>query len=97
MTQAEIKTELGTNRLFKDIMKRIKSGNWKQCSEAEKGLEQHKDALTMDNGIIFRVVVPFIPLKLRHLVLANWQKRMRHILGRMQLRLQSEQYHGGLE
>ena len=36
VTQAEIKTELGTNRLFQDIMKRIKSGNWKKCSEAEK-------------------------------------------------------------
>ena len=33
VTQAEIKTELGTNRLFQDIMKRIKSGNWKQCSD----------------------------------------------------------------
>ena len=27
VTQAEIKTEIGTNRLFQDIMKRIKSGN----------------------------------------------------------------------
>ena len=40
VTQAEIKTELETNRLFQDIMKRIKSGNWKQCSEAEKRFEQ---------------------------------------------------------
>ena len=71
VTQAEIKTELGTNRLFQDIMKRIKSGNWKQCSEAEKGFEQQKDALTIHNGIIFRGVVPFIPPKLRHLVLAK--------------------------
>ena len=52
-------------------MKRIKSGNWKQCSEAEKGFEQQKDALTLHNGIIFRGVVPFIPPKLRHLVLAK--------------------------
>ena len=52
-------------------MKRIKSGDWKQCSEAEKGFEQQKDALTLHNGIIFRGVVPFIPPKLRHLVLAK--------------------------
>ena len=71
LTQAEIKTELGTNRIFHDIMKRIKSGNWKQYSEAEKGFEQQKDALTLHNGIIFRGVVPFIPPKLRHLVLAK--------------------------
>ena len=71
VTQTEIKTELGTNRLFQDIMKRIKSGNGKQCSEAEKGFEQQKDALTLHNGIIFRGVVPFIPPKLRHLVLAK--------------------------
>ena len=52
-------------------MKRIKSVNWKQCSEAEKGFEQQKDALTLHNGTIFRCVVPFIPPKLRHLVLAK--------------------------
>ena len=71
VTQAEIKIELGTNRVFQDIMKGIKSGNWKQCSEAEKGFERQKDALTLHNGIIFRGVVPFIPPKLRHLVLAK--------------------------
>ena len=71
VTQAEIKTEFGTNRLFQDIVKRIKSGNWKQCSEAEKGFEQQKDALSLHNGIIFRGVVHFIPPKLRHLVLAK--------------------------
>ena len=51
-------------------MKRIKTGNWKQVSAAEKGLEPHKDALTIYNGIIFRGVVPFIPPKL-HLVSAK--------------------------
>ena len=71
VAKAEIKTELGTNRLFQDIMKQIKSSNWKQCSEAEKGFEQQKDALTLHNGIIFRGVVPFIPPKLRHLVFAK--------------------------
>ena len=71
VTQAEIKTELGIHRVFQDIMKRIRSVNWKQCSEAEKGFEQQKDALTLHNGIIFRGVVPFIPPKLRTLVLAK--------------------------
>ena len=66
-----IKTELGTNGLFPDIIKRIKSSNWKYCSDAEKGFEQHKDALTIHNGIIFRGVVPFISPKLRDLVLAK--------------------------
>ena len=46
VTKAKIKTELGTNRLFQDIMKRTKSGKWKQCSEAEKWFEQQNDALT---------------------------------------------------
>ena len=71
VTKAEIQTELGTNRLFQDIKKRTKSGSWKQCSEAERGFEQQKDALTLHNGIIYRGVVPFIPPKLRHLVLAK--------------------------
>ena len=47
VTQAEIKFELGTNILFQDIMKRIKKGNWKQCSAAEKGFEQLKGAPTV--------------------------------------------------
>ena len=71
VTQVEIKTELGTTRPFQDIRKRIKSGSWKQCSEAEKGFEQQKDELSLHNGIIVRVVVPFIPPKLRHLVMAK--------------------------
>ena len=71
VTHAEINTEPGTNRLFQDITKRIKSGNWKQCAKAEKGFEQQKDALILHNGIIFRGVVPFFPPNLRHLVLAK--------------------------
>ena len=54
VTQSDIKTELGSNRLFQDVIIRIKSGIWKQCSEAEKGFEQQKDALTIHNRIIFR-------------------------------------------
>ena len=71
VTQSDIKTELESNRLFQDIIKRIKTAIWKQCSEAEKRFEQQKDALTIHNGIIFRVVVPFIPPKLRTMVMAK--------------------------
>ena len=78
VTQAEIKTKHGTNRLFQNIMKRIISGNWKQCSEAEKRFEQHKDALTIHNGIIFNSNPNYDTW--------FWQKHMRHILGKKQLR-----------
>ena len=71
MTQSEIKTELRSDRLFQDVIKRIKSGLWKQCSEAEKGFEQQKDALTIHNEIIFRGVVPFFPPKLRPMVMVK--------------------------
>ena len=71
VTQSDIKTELGSNRLFQDVIKRIKSGIWKQCSEAEKGFEQQKDALTIHNGIVFRGVVPFIPPLLRPMAMAK--------------------------
>ena len=71
VTQSNIKTELGSNGLFQDVIKRIKSGIWKQCSEAEKGFEQQKDALTIQNGIIFRGVVPFIPSKMRPMLMAK--------------------------
>ena len=37
----------------------------------KKRFKQHKDALTIHNGIIFRGVVPFFAPKLRHLVLAK--------------------------
>ena len=71
VTQTEIKTELGTNRHFQDIMNWVKNGNWEHCSEAEKGFEQQNEALTIHNGIIFRGVVPFISPKLRQLVLSK--------------------------
>ena len=71
VTQSDIKTELGLNLLFQDVIKRIKNGISKQRSEAEKGFEQEKDALTIHNGIIFRGVVPFIPSKLRPMVMAK--------------------------
>ena len=51
-------------------MKRIESRSWKQCL-AGKGFEQQKDALAIQNGIIFKGVIPFIPPKLRLLVLAK--------------------------
>ena len=70
-TQSDIKTELGSNRIVQDVIKGIKSGIWKQCSEAEKGFEQQKDALTIHNGIIFQGVVPFNPHKLRPMVMAK--------------------------
>ena len=38
---------------------------------SKKAFEQQKDALTIHNGIIFSCVVPFIPPKLRPLVLAK--------------------------
>ena len=71
VTRAEIKTDFGTNRFFQDKMKRIKSGHWEQFSEAEKGLEQQKDGLKIQNVIILRGVNPFIPNKLRNLVMAK--------------------------
>ena len=71
VTQSDIKTELGSNRNFQDVIKSIKSGIKKQCSEAEKGFEQQKDALTIHNGIIFRGVVPIIPPKLRPMMMAE--------------------------
>ena len=90
--QSDIKTELGLNRLFQDVIKRIKSGIWKQCSEAEKGFEQQKDALSIHNGIPFRGVVPFIPPKLRAMVMAKAHETHP---GKMQLKHQFEWWLGG--
>ena len=42
VTQSDIKTELGSNRFFQDVIRGIKSCVWKQCSEAEKGLNNRK-------------------------------------------------------
>ena len=53
VTQSDVKTELGLDRLFQNVIKEIKSGIWKQCSEAEKVFEQQKDTLTIHNGITF--------------------------------------------
>ena len=42
MTQAEIKTELGTNRLFRDLMKRIKR------AIRNNGQKQKKDSINTE-------------------------------------------------
>ena len=42
VTQSNIKTELGSNRLFQNVIKRTKSGIWKQRSEAEKDLNNRE-------------------------------------------------------
>ena len=83
VTRSDIKTELGLNRLFQDVIKRIKSGIW----QSEKGFEQQKDTLTIHNGIIFRGVVPFIQPKLRPMVMA---KAHQNHPGKMQLKQQFE-------
>ena len=49
VTQSDIKTELRLNRFFQGVIKHIKRGILKQCSEADKGFEQQKVALTFQN------------------------------------------------
>ena len=50
VTQSDVATELGSIPFIQDIIKRIENGNWKQCSEADKGFfEQQKKALTIHN------------------------------------------------
>ena len=63
VTQEETGPAYGANRQFQDIMRKIKCGNWKQCLKVEKLIEKQKDALTTNNGVIFRGVIPFIPSK----------------------------------
>ena len=69
--QAKVKTKHGKNKNFTNIMKRIISGNWKQCPEVEKGFEQKKDATIVHNSISCTGVIPSFPPKLRHMVLTN--------------------------
>ena len=88
VSHADIRSELGTNRVYSDKIKRIKSGDWSKCSEAEKGFEQQKDCLTIHDGIIFRGVVPFIPPNLRTIVIKKAHE--------MQLKLQYGWALGGL-
>ena len=51
------------------------SGTANHVQKRKKEFEQQKHALTIYNGIIFSGVVPFIPPKLRHLVLAKVHKK----------------------
>ena len=71
MTQAEIKTEPGAKRRFQAIKWNESKAAIGNNVQKRKGFEQQKDALTFHNGIIFRGVVPFIPPKLRNLVLTK--------------------------
>ena len=71
VNQADIKNELGTNKFFHGIKKRIKGGNWKQFSELVKEYEQQKDALNIHNRFTVRGFVHFITPKIQNLFLAK--------------------------
>ena len=51
--QSDVRTKLGLNGIFQVVIRRIENRKWKQCSDAENGIEQQKDALTILNRIIF--------------------------------------------
>ena len=71
VTQSKTKMELRSNRLFRDVIIRIKIGNWNQFSEAKKGFEKQKNALTITNGTFFCGAVLFNPPELRHVVVTK--------------------------
>ena len=54
VTRSEIRTDRGSNRFFRNVIKRIHSGYWKQCSKTEKRFGQKNHAIIIYTEIISR-------------------------------------------
>ena len=55
-----IKSNLQSNQSFQYVLKRIQSGDGRQCSEAELHFKKEAETLTEREGTIYKGVVPFI-------------------------------------
>ena len=55
-----IKRDLQSNQSFQYVLKRIQSGNGRQCSKAELNFKKIAETLTAREGTIYRGVVPFL-------------------------------------
>ena len=46
-------------------MQRVKKGDWRHCSQAERPFYDNKNALSIENGMLFKGILLYIPSRLR--------------------------------
>lgn len=61
----EVTNELQSDPVSKQILNRIKTGNWQRCSEAEKQFHIIFSELTIEDGMIYKGTALFVPPRLR--------------------------------
>ena len=57
----EIQRETKNDRLLVDIMRRIRTGRWSNCSEAERSYKMNRNTLTVESEVIYdreQIVIP---------------------------------------
>lgn len=68
LDEREIINELECDMLSRQIMQRIKDGNWQRCSQAELPFKNAAQELTIHNKMIYKQYSVFIPPRLREKV-----------------------------
>ena len=58
---SKIKTEIENNLLLQSIASRVRSGKWNNCSKAEAKFSKYKEHLTIEEGILYKDNLPYIP------------------------------------
>ncbi len=61
----QVKLELSMDSFANKIMDRVRSGNWKNCSQAEEQYRIAADRLTIEDGMLYAGTKLFIPSWLR--------------------------------
>jgi len=67
---SELQRETPQDPVLKDILKRIRTNNWSNCSIAERSYKCVRQELTIEKGIILRGDVPVIPASMRSKIIA---------------------------
>jgi hypothetical protein len=60
-----IVSEIESDRLLQRIVRRIRSGDWRDCTQAEAAFKKVAECLTLENGLIYMRRRAFIPPRLR--------------------------------
>ena len=66
---AQLRAEVNNDVLCKRIIKRIRTGNWSNCSQLEADFSRNATALTIHNGLIYLGTRLYIPARFRQNVL----------------------------
>jgi hypothetical protein len=65
LDSVKVQTELANDKFIQGILRRVRSGRWSNCSQAEKQFKEVASKLTIDENMLYVGTRLFIPPRLR--------------------------------